>query len=88
MSDESWRQLNRKEKVELMCRYVTQWSDETLDYNLGEEEFNAREDNTFPNIFGESVDEMLSFIKEVFRPESPSVVVALGGSPSPLEEEE
>lgn len=88
MSDESWRQLNRQEKIELMCRYVTQWDDETLDYNLGEEEYNANEDNTKHNLFGESVDEMLSFIKEVFRPESPSVVVALGDSPSPLEEEE
>jgi len=88
MSDESWRQLNRQEKVELMCRYVTQWSDETLDYNLGEEEYNANEDNTQYNIFGESVDEMLSFIKEMLRPESSSVVVALEDSPSPLEEEE
>jgi DNA-binding MltR family transcriptional regulator len=72
---------------------VTQWSDETLDYNLGEEEFLAKEDNTHHSIFGESVDEMLSFIKEVFRPDnykikSPNVVVALGDSPSPLEEEE
>lgn len=88
MSDESWKELSRQEKIELMCRYITQWDDATLDYHLGEEEYNAKENNTQYNIFGESVDEMLSFIKEIFRPESPSVVVALGDSPSPLEEEE
>ena len=88
MSDESWEELNRQEKIELMCRYITQWDDETLDYNLGEEEYIANKDNTKYNLFGESVDEMLSFIKKVFRPESPSVVVALGGSLSSTEEEE
>lgn len=88
MSDESWRQLNRQEKIELMCRYVAQWDDETLDYNLGEEEYNANENNTKHNLFGESVDEMLSFIKDMLRPVSPSVVVALGETPLLLEEEE
>lgn len=69
MSDDYWKDLPKNEKVELMCRYVAKWDTETLDYHLGEEIFSAKENGTEHHIFEQSVDEMLSFIKDMLRPQ-------------------
>lgn len=87
MTEIHWTELSKQDKLELLFTKMVDWSIEDIDYQLNEEMYKEeQEDYEHPLV--PKLDEMMSFIKDILNPESPSVVVALGGSLSSAEEDE
>lgn len=87
MTEIHWTELSKQDKLELLFTKMLDWSIEDIDYQLGEEMYKEEREGYVTTKFPK-LDEMFAFIKDILNPESPNVVVALGGSTSSTEEEE
>lgn len=87
MTEIHWTELSKQDKLELLFTKMLDWSIEDIDYQLGEEMYKEEREGYEHPLFPK-LDEMFSFITDILNPESPNVVVALGGSTSSTEEEE